>query len=49
MAVSKTALRVIERAIKIRLAEGEELEAILESYPKLSSEQVDELADKFGR
>lgn len=49
MAVSKTALRVIERAVKIRLTEGEELEAILKSYPKLAPEQFDELVGKFGK
>lgn len=47
MAVSKTAMRVIERAVKIRIAKGEELEEILKSYPNLSNEQIEELKGKF--
>lgn len=47
MAVSKVALRIIERAVKIRVDQGENLDEILLSYPKLSDEQINELREKL--
>lgn len=50
MAVSKSALRIIKRAVEIRLERGEEIHEIVNSYPRLSDEQkqqiINELAPK---
>lgn len=40
-------LKIIERAIRIRLDNGEDLEDILASYPKLSSEETAAFREKF--
>lgn len=47
MAVSKVGLKIIKRAVKIRLDDGEGIDDILESYPKLSDSQRDELRQEF--
>lgn len=49
MAVSTVGFRIIERAVQIRLAQKENLEDIIASYPKLSSEQAQELREKYGQ
>lgn len=45
--VSALAFKVIKKAIKIRLDRGEDLDEILESYPKLSQAQVDDATEEF--
>lgn len=46
--VSALAFKVIKKAVKIRLARGEELEDIVASYTKLSQEQADEIFAEFA-
>lgn len=41
-------LMIIEMAIKIRLKNGEDLETILMSYPKLSLDEMENFRKKFG-
>lgn len=48
MAVSALGFKVIKSAIKIRIDRGEELAAIVESYPKLSEEQKQEALTEFA-
>lgn len=43
MAVSETGFRIILRAAQIRVDAGEDLEDVVNSYTKLSPEQVEEL------
>lgn len=45
--VSALAFKIVKKAIKIRIDRGEELDEILESYPKLSQSQVDEAYEEF--
>lgn len=47
MAVSTMAFKIVKSAVRIRLERGEELEDILASYPKLSTEQTSELRDFY--
>ena len=47
MAVSTMAFKIVKSAVRIRLERGEELEDILASYPKLSTEQTSELLEEF--
>lgn len=46
--VSALALKIIKKAVKIRLDRGEELEEIVESYTKLSQVQADEILAEFA-
>ena len=50
MAVSKSAFKIIKRAVEIRISRGEEIHEVVDSYPRLSNEQkqqiIDELAPK---
>lgn len=46
--VSALALKIIKKAVKIRLDRGEELEEIVESYTKLSQAQADEILAEFA-
>lgn len=43
MAVSDAGFRIILRAAQIRVNQGEDVDEVIETYPKLSSEQVEEL------
>lgn len=43
--MSNAAKNIMVRVIKRRMAEGENLEDILESYPKLTEEEKTELED----
>lgn len=43
MAVTTFQLKVVKKAVAIRLKNGETLEDILESYTKLSDDQKDEI------
>lgn len=45
--VSALAFKIVKKAIKIRIDRGEELDEILESYPKLSQSQADEAYEEF--
>ena len=36
-------LKIMLKAVKIRMEKGEELEAILQSYPKLTEEEKNQL------
>lgn len=45
--VSALALKIIKKAVRIRIDRGEELEDILDSYPKLSQAQVDDIIMEF--
>ena len=41
------ALRIVERAIELRIQRGEEIEATVRYYTKLSEEQIQELITKY--
>lgn len=45
--VSALAFKIVKKAVKIRLDRGETLDEILDSYPKLSQAQADEILEKF--
>ena len=47
MAVSAMAFKIVKSAVRIRLERGEELEDILASYPKMSTEQTFELREFY--
>lgn len=46
--VSALALKIIKKAVKIRLDRGEDLNEIVESYTKLSQSQADEILTEFA-
>jgi phosphoserine phosphatase len=46
--VSTLALKIIKKAVKIRLDRGEDLNEIVESYTKLSQSQADEILAEFA-
>lgn len=48
MAVSTVGLRIIKRAVKIRVADGESIDDIIASYPKLSDAQAAELKAEYS-
>ncbi len=41
--MSNTARNIMVRAIKNRMAAGEELEGIIKSYPRLTKEDIEEI------
>lgn len=41
-------LRIIKRAIKTRLANGEEFDEIILSYPKLTENEIAEIQSELG-
>lgn len=43
--MSKIFLDIMVRAVKLRMEAGEELEAILDSYPKLTDEDKAEIRE----
>lgn len=45
--VSALAFKIVKKAAKIRLDRGETLDDILNSYPKLSQAQADEILEEF--
>lgn len=45
--VSALAFKIVKKAVKIRLDRGETLDDILNSYPKLSQAQTDEILEEF--
>ena len=45
--VSALAFKIVKKAVKIRLDRGETLDEILDSYPKLSQAQADEILEEF--
>ena len=45
--VSALAFKIVRKAVKIRLDRGETLDDILNSYPKLSQAQTDEVLEEF--
>lgn len=45
--VSALAFKIVKEAVKIRLDRGETLDDILNSYPKLSQAQADEILEEF--
>lgn len=47
--INELGFKVITNAVSIRLKRGEELQEIIDSYPKLSDEQKKELFDKFSK
>lgn len=46
--LSRPVKSIMVRVIKRRIAEGEILDSILESYPKLSDEDKEELRKEFN-
>lgn len=48
MGVSALQFKIIKRAVKTRLANGEKIDEILADYPKLSDEQVAEIRAEYG-
>ena len=47
MAVSAMAFKIVKSAVRIRLERGEALDDILNSYPKLSQAQANEILEEF--
>ena len=47
MAVSQMAFKIVKSAVRIRLERGEALDYILNSYPKLSQAQANEILEEF--
>ena len=47
MAVSENVYRVVKRAVKIRIARGEDAYEVIASYPKLSDEQSERLTQEL--
>lgn len=47
MAVSAMAFKIVKSAVQIRLDRGETLDDILNSYPKLSQAQANEILEEF--
>lgn len=45
--LSGAALRIVERAIELRIERGEEIETTVRYYTKLSEEQMQELITKY--
>ena len=45
--ISALAFKIVKKAVKIRLDRGENLDDILNSYPKLSQAQADEILEEF--
>ena len=45
--VSALAFKIVKKAVKIRLDRSETLDDILNSYPKLSQAQADEILEEF--
>ena len=41
-------LRIIKRAIKSRLADGEEFEIIIQDYPKLTEKEIEQIKTELG-
>ena len=46
--MSKLQLRIIKRAIKNRLADGETFDEIVVDYPKLSEEEIAAIKEELG-
>lgn len=46
--MNKTKLRIMLRAISIRLSKGEKFNDILASYPKLTDEDKEKIKAKLG-
>lgn len=46
--MSNSMLNIYVRVIKKRMAEGEELDFILASYPKLSEAEIAEIKEKIS-
>lgn len=46
--VKENVYRIIERAVALRLANGEDLDTVVDSYTKLSDEQNKKLKEKFA-
>ncbi len=42
-------MKIMLRAVKIRMEQGEELEAILASYPKLTEAEKQQLREAAGK
>lgn len=47
MAVSENVYRVVKKAVKIRIARGEDPYEVIASYPKLSEEQSARLTQEL--
>ena len=47
MAVTQTAYNIIKKAIIIRIKRGEDINNIIESYPKLTNEQTEQLLNEL--
>jgi uncharacterized protein (DUF433 family) len=45
--VTNTAYRIIKKAVIVRVKRGEEIETILDSYPKLSEEQREQMIQEL--
>ena len=41
-------MRIIKRAIKSRLADGEEFERIIQDYPRLSETEIEQIKTALG-
>ena len=46
--MSKSAKKIMVRVINNRMAEGETFEEIIADYPKLTSEEIEELREAVG-
>lgn len=41
-------LRIIKRAIKNRLADGEDFDTIIQDYPKLTNGEIEQIKTELG-
>ena len=48
MAVSKSAFKIIKKAVEIRISRGEEIHEVVDSYPRLSDEQKQQIIDELA-
>ena len=48
MAVSNAAYRIIKKAVILRIAEGEDIDEVIASYTKLSTEQAAQLKEELA-
>lgn len=46
--MSKLQMRIIKRAVKNRLSDGESFDDIIKSYPKLTESEIAEIKEELG-
>lgn len=46
--MSKLQMKIIKRAVKNRLSDGEKFDEIIKSYPKLTDSEIEEIKTELG-